>query len=493
MPIGVEAVDIDSETMSEPRVLALVLDATPLITQHISTLKTFAKEFYTTPTVYNEIKDENAKKNLALWGEYLQVRHPKAEFIKKVTDFSKLTGDYAVLSANDIHIIALTYELECEFNHGDWRLRSFPGEKREFKRKVDALKEKTTVEAVADAPVEAEVDAVSPEQSIGSSEPTEKKKKPRRRGGKKNRERRLAREAAEAQEQAASQHEGEQNQKAKEETETSKVNAEEEVSQGAINDALDKLDEKNQAQQVQDLEETYEDDDDDGEWITSENMLDVLIRDSGEQIEKEKVSTKIKVALATGDFAVQNVSMQIGLNLMSTVSGLQIKRVRNYMMRCHACFTMVPIPKNGQPKHFCPRCGGQTLLRCAVSVDSKTGEVTPHLKANFEWHKRGDRYSLASPLSKNTQKRMGKKGFVHNKSNKQKEYEEPILREDQKEYQKALKDDDWLRRKNEKILDDYIGGGSADNFISPFVAQGFRAHGVKVGKGRYVNSGRRRK
>jgi RNA-binding protein NOB1 len=480
--------------MSEPRVHALVLDATPLITQHVSTLQTYAKQFYTTPTVFNEIKDENAKKNLALWGDNLQVRHPKAEFVKKVTDFSKLTGDYAVLSANDIHIIALTYELECELNNGDWRLRSFPGEKKEFKKRVESVKEETPVEVAADGSAEAETassstvtEALLEPTEVATSEATQKKKKPRRRGGKKNREKRLAREAA-----LKSEEECEA-----EETEGSTEDAPE-VPQEEIEAAMKKLegssDQDNDATEVTgDITEDYDEDDDDGEWISSENLIDVMIRDGGEKIDQEKLGAKIKVALATGDFAVQNVSMQIGLNLMNTTSGLQIKRVRNYMLRCHACFAMIPMPKNGRPKHFCSRCGGQTLMRCAVSVDSKSGEVTPHLKANFEWHKRGDRYSLASPLSKNTQKRMGKKGFVHNKSNKQKEYEEPILREDQKEYQKALKDDDWLRRKNEKILNDYIGGGSADNFISPFVAQGYRSSGVRVGKGRFVNTSRRKK
>jgi RNA-binding protein NOB1 len=44
-----------------------------------------------------------------------------------VTTFSKKTGDYGVLSPADIHVLALTYELECELNHGDWRLMKEPG------------------------------------------------------------------------------------------------------------------------------------------------------------------------------------------------------------------------------------------------------------------------------------------------------------------------------------------------------------------------------
>lgn len=473
--------------MSEPRVQALVLDATPLITQHVNNLQSYANQFYTTPTVYNEIKDENAKQNLLLWGDKLIVRHPLPEYIKKVTDFSKLTGDFVVLSANDIHIIALTYELECELNNGDWRLRSFPGEKKEFKKRVDAVKEDAAV-GVTDVTEETTDTTETQPQEV------EKKKKPRRRGGQKNREKRLAREAAlkaEAEAEAETE-ETEHNEELVEMIEEESAPSQEEID-AALKLLEEKPQESSESKEAQEVTEEYDDEDDDGEWISTDNLIDVMIRDGGERIDQQNQSVKIKVALATGDFAVQNTSMQIGLNLMNTLSGMQIKRVRNYMLRCHACFRMEPIPKNGRPKHFCGRCGGQTLMRCAVSVDCKTGEVTPHLKSNFEWHKRGDRYSLASPLSKNTQKRMGKKGFVHNKSNKQKEYEEPILREDQKEYQKAMKDDDWLRRKNEKILNEYIGGGSADNFISPFVAQGYRTSGVKVGKGRFINSSRKRK
>lgn len=462
--------------LNEPKVQSLVLDATPLITQHVSTLQQYAKQFFTTPTVFKEIKDEHARRNLELWGDKLVLRHPKNEYIKKVSDFAKLTGDYAVLSANDIHIIALTYELEVELNHGDWRLRKFPGEKLQYSTK----KVKEVPSEVAAKEEEA------PREIVDEAAKTEPKKKQRRRGGKKQRAKREAALQAELDAEVP----------------------EEENPENEVNETIQKLDgleineeEENQqvnqeGQQSQDLSEDYDDSDDDGDWIDQDNLLQEMIKDTGEKIENQSLSnsaTKIKCALSTQDFAVQNVSIQIGLNLMNTLSGLQIKRVRNYMLRCYACFRMTPFPKDGKPKHFCSHCGGQTLLRVAVSVDARTGDVTPHLKANFEWHKRGDRYSLASPLSKASQKRLGKKGFVHNKSNKQKEFEEPILREDQKEYAKAVKDDDWLRRQNEKVLNDWIGGGSADNFISPFAVQGFRSNGVKVGKGKFVNSSRRKK
>ena len=92
--------------------------------------------------------------------------------------------------------------------------------------------------------------------------------------------------------------------------------------------------------------------------------------------------------------------MQLGIKLLNAMSGKQITRVRNYMYRCHACFRLTPMSKDGKPKHFCPKCGGNTLLRCAVSIDNKTGKITPHLKQNFNWIRRGERFSLPSPLSK---------------------------------------------------------------------------------------------
>ena len=141
--------------------------------------------------------------------------------------------------------------------------------------------------------------------------------------------------------------------------------------------------------------------------------------------------------------------MQIGIKLLNAMSGKQITRVRNYMYRCHACFRLTPMSKDGRPKHFCPKCGGNTLLRCAVSVDNKTGKITPHLKQNFQWIRRGERYSLPSPLSKNQKKLQGNGGYQHNKENRHKSLQTPlILNEDQKEYQRALK---MTGGKNNKI------------------------------------------
>ncbi|KAK6459597.1 Nin one binding Zn-ribbon like-domain-containing protein [Scheffersomyces xylosifermentans] len=482
----------DIVTIATPKIKALVLDAAPLITQSASALQQHGHVFYTTPGVHSELKDEHARQQLILWADRLQIRHPKPESIQKVSSFAKLTGDYAVLSVNDIHIIALAYELECELNNGDWRLRKYPGEKLEYKKKSAVTKPETETvdknETEPDATVQ-ENNEKTEEIKVDNTEEPKKEKKPRRRGGKRQREKR------EAELQRQLEQESEDQESSEDVKPEQTVDASKEAVESVQTEEVASVPEaKNE-----ELDENYEEDDDDGEWITPENLMEEIMKDASEQIQESKSTGKsepfIKVAISTGDFACQNVAMQIGLNLMNPSSGKQIKRVRNYMYRCHACFRLTPIPKNGAPKHFCPKCGGATLLRCAVSVDNITGKVTPHLKSNFQWYKRGERYTLPSPLSKNQQKIAGNGGYQHNKENRHKSLQTPlILREDQKEYQQALKDDEWQRRQQEKMLEEWIGGGSADNFISPFSTMNNTRHSaVKVGRGRFVNSSKGKK
>ncbi|SCU85518.1 LAME_0D01662g1_1 [Lachancea meyersii CBS 8951] len=462
-------------TTSVAHVNSLVLDATPLITHSYSHYQNYAKTFFTTPTVFQEIKDEQGRRNLDLWLTLgsLKLRQPRAESVKRVSDFAKLTGDYSVLSANDIHIIALAYEVEAELNNGDWRLRKKPG---------DDLNPVAELEAQAST-------------NTASASDKDKTKKKRRRGGKKQREKQQQREQ-ESNDTVCDEIEP-TNQKTEPEEKLDAILAEKKSTEATDPEAP-------QDSELAGDEETYFDDDDDGDWISPENLTETMIKDSGEDTTGSHVREDLngymsenhlklpqnQVALATGDFAVQNVALQMNLNLMNFLSGLRIKKLRNYMLRCHACFKMLPFPKDGTPKHFCPSCGGSgTLMRCAVSVDAATGEITPHLKANFQWNNRGNRYSIASPLSKNSQKRFGKKGFVHTKHGQDAE----LLREDQKEYEKALKQEEWTRRHNEKVLSDWTGGGSADNFISPFAITGLKHHSVKVGRGRHANSVGRKK
>lgn len=45
----------------------------------------------------------------------------------------------------------------------------------------------------------------------------------------------------------------------------------------------------------------------------------------------------LKSALMTGDFAMQNVALQMGMNLVN-MEGLGVKSVKTWVLRCHGCF-----------------------------------------------------------------------------------------------------------------------------------------------------------
>lgn len=477
----------------------LVLDAGPLLTQPASTLQQTACDFYTTPGVYNELRDDAVRRQLLLWGDQLKVRHPKPESIQRVSRFAKLTGDYAVLSINDIAIMALAYELEFELNGGDWRLRSYPGQQLKIGKK-DKSPSQEQAQGVSD---EKQINRVTlsveknEDKKSGSKKNEENKndqfKKPRRRGGKRQRDKKVSQENTNGDPGKAAELGTENDMKASERKLDPSPEIEPiSVSLQNVNISSDSEESTRIHPQENNLCQEFDENEDDGEWITPENFVEEVLKDKGEMqdsTEITKPTSLIKVALTTGDFACQNVAMQMGINLMNAMSGKQIKRLRNYMYRCHACFRLTPMPKDGRPKHFCPKCGGNTLLRCAVSVDRETGRVTPHLKANFQWIKRGEVYSLPSPFSKNQKKLQGNAGFQHNKHNRNKSLQSPlILREDQKEYQKAIKNEQWQRKQSEKMLEEWVGGGSAENFVSPFTTSNVtKTSGIRVGKGRYAN------
>ncbi|WBW72402.1 ribosome biogenesis protein Nob1 [Schizosaccharomyces osmophilus] len=347
----------------------LVLDTGGIICSS-SLLRNSAEKFYTTPRVVQEIRDEASRRNFELWGGKVIQRVPKQEFIKKVSDFAKKTGDFASLSITDIHILALTYELEFEFNGGDWRLRQYPGQKR--------------INGKPPANLNNELNGKE------NSLPLEDKK-----------------EAVEK---------SEQNQESV--MEQQKRDENENENGASSSDENPKLTEEEQ----EDREE-----EDDG-WITPSNIRKKKAQDgAGESVVQP---SHLKVACATTDFAMQNVMLQIGLNLVSS-DGMKIQNVKRFVLRCHGCFAVV----NDMSKTFCPSCGGDTLIKTTCSINSK-GEFQVHLKKNFEWKTRGTKYAIPKPVH-GTASGKGKKN--------------PVLRGDQPEYQKAVR---YMQRKKEVDLMD---------------------------------------
>jgi RNA-binding protein NOB1 len=89
-------------------------------------------------------------------------------------------------------------------------------------------------------------------------------------------------------------------------------------------------------------------DDGEGEWITPSNVaihksraLDLL--PGNELVGKHtKRDQPIGSGCMTADFAMQNVLLQMGLNLVG-LEGKRIEKVKNWVLRCHACFKYAKI------------------------------------------------------------------------------------------------------------------------------------------------------
>lgn len=101
----------------------LVVDTTAFIQG--AQLHDVADNLVTCQEVVDEIRDKRQLRRLVALPYDLSVRAPSAEHVRHVTEFSKKTGDYPSLSATDIKVMALTYQLEAERNGTD-HLRKVP-------------------------------------------------------------------------------------------------------------------------------------------------------------------------------------------------------------------------------------------------------------------------------------------------------------------------------------------------------------------------------
>ncbi|KAJ1027652.1 hypothetical protein NDA16_001991 [Ustilago loliicola] len=148
------------------------------------------------------------------------------------------------------------------------------------------------------------------------------------------------------------------------------------------------------------------------------------------------------VACITGDFAVQNVLLQMGLSLVG-VHGSRVRAVKSFVLRCHACMKVC----KDVEKKFCPVCGNATLTKVAVTVDDTAkGGFQLHLKKNYRFNLRGTKYSIPAPKAGSASGgKTGGSGL--------------ILREDQLEWQRALAKEASRKRKEERALEKAMRAG----------------------------------
>ncbi len=418
----------------------VVLDAGPMLKNDpsISSLLAKADRLVTVPAVIPEIRDATARARIeTTWMPFLETIAPTAQSVKAVTDFARRTGDLPLLSTPDLHILALTYELESRRN-GLSNIRTFPRQKLEKpKPSVSRPDEHDGSLAAVD------------EGKLSEQQPPVK-----------------------ASITATTVH------AAKDPDGDVSSLIEDELVEGArslrIFDALSNQTHlPPESEAAKDPEATVPSEDSDSEgWITPANIQKYQGKDPNAAV-PITVEKPLDVACITSDFAMQNVLLSMNLGLVNT-SLRHVRNIKTFVLRCHACFRIT----KEMTKQFCPGCGKPTLTRVSCSTNSK-GEFKLHLKKNMQWNHRGDRYSIPKPVpgSANGKFSQGRGGGKDGWG------QALILAEDQKEYLRATSGNG--RKKEADLMDeDYLPGILTGD-------RGRTGGRPKIGAGRNVNSKKR--
>ena len=362
-----------------------------------------------------------------LYLPFVTLRSPKPESVKFVKEFARKTGDAAVLSQTDIEVLALAYDLECERNGGDWRLRRAPGQKRVNGAPPVKIEHTKVDEAPAEGTPTQDAKSIDGVESLTQD---------------------LQHTALDKEEVPSDQS----------------SNVEKPAEE------MDTADEPEEDQ----VDSSNAESDSEG-WITPSNISRHQAKDESSSISTKVESKTLQVATMTGDYAMQNVLLQINLNLLSPATCKRIAHLKQTILRCHGCF----LTTKEMNKRFCPRCGKPTLTRVSCTTNDK-GEVKLHLKANMQWNNKGNVFSIPKPVSgASNQKWQGSRhgGGQGGWGN------DLVLAEDQKEYIRAVTS--GKRAKDKDLMDeDYL----------PSILTGDRNRGggrVKVGAGRNINSRKR--
>ena len=448
-----------SSSQPQKPINTILLDSTPLLTNTppLSTLLSHTTTLLSTPSVISEIRDEAARSRIdALYLPFLTLRTPKPESIKFVRDFARRTGDLSVLSRTDVEVLGLAYEVECELNKGDWRLRRTPGQKRTNGAMPgrEDKQEETPQEEAKNGHVEAGGKSAA---ILLSPAPRAPWAQPVPEPGAEETTATLKKTTLEDSHPAA-----ERFPEPAEDESTLSIQPQSSV---ADNESLE----------AEEAEEASSDDGSEG-WITPSNINRRKAKDAAAANITSKTPGSMQIATITGDFAMQNVLLQMNLNLLSPATCQRITQLKRTILRCHACFTTT----KQMDRQFCEKCGKPTLTRVSCSTNAN-GETRLHLKANMQWNNKGNIFSIPKPTHGTANHKY--KGPKHGGGGKNGWGNDLILAEDQKEYLRA-KQAQGRERVRDLMDEDYLPG----------ILTGDRNAGssrVRVGAGRTVN-GRKR-
>jgi len=476
----------------------LVVDTGGFIKNDLGGLHSMADHVVTLHEVVSELRDKDVRQRLRNTPLEMSYRTPTTEAIRKVSDFARKTGDFASLSAVDVSVIAVAYDLEVA-NVGSSHLKTVPTIKKttEFYHPKDN-KEKSDLsdaklpgffqgeessipetksegfdqfnfwrEPLPDLDIEEEMNSLNLSSSNISRETLTNLnnlllKKPFIVGYEVSPVDFAVFSLIEQSEIDEDVHENlarwVKNVKTYDEitTEDVDINKVLELIKNSENFTLEDVvsgDYDSNAEESNDdhgydsdIENEDEDEDDDEGWITPSNLKAKKAVITG--VDESILPKKVAVALMTTDFAMQNVCKQMGLNLIGT-NGLMIKETKTWILRCYGCFRTTPL----MDKKFCPKCGNKTLKRVSVTLNAD-GSQQIHISTRRPINTKGKKFSLPAP-----------KGGKHAWN--------PRLSEDQPEPQQRLSRKAMAR--TNPMGEDYLVGGS------PFVTHDVTSKSAMLG------------
>ncbi|KAF3448546.1 hypothetical protein FNV43_RR09259 [Rhamnella rubrinervis] len=428
-----------------------VIDANAII-EGGEKLSQYADKFVSVPEVMEEVRDPVSRHRLAFTPFSIQTMEPTPESLNKVIKFARETGDLQTLSDVDLKLIALTYTLEAQI-HGTEHLRDSPPPVHTVNVKrlpekelpgwgsnVPNLEEWEALEQQAedksnlpnskilplkDLNLNVISDADSEVQEVAGGDAWRPKryfpkKKEINIEGKKmvsdgidasqgeddgdsgdwmpavsrsTHRRYLRRKARREHYEALAEKDG-----VSVNSEVTEGKNDEESLSSTLNqmrleeDPLEGLEEgleNVEGEQVDAVNETVdhlEHSSHISDSVDASNVED----DDSEQSWMLRSLSESSVACVTGDFAMQNVLLQMGLRLVAP-GGMQIRQLHRWILKCHACYTVTA--EIG--RIFCPKCGnGGTLRKVAVTV-GENGIVVAARRPRITL--RGTKFSLPLP------------------------------------------------------------------------------------------------
>ena len=253
----------------------MILDTSFFI--KLTSLNLEHNKYYTTQYIVNEIRDQKARDFYQLNKNFIQIKNPSKESIKKVSKFAKESNDLTYLSIADLSVMALAYETIKNLG------------------KLNKLNKKPLNYKIISQ--EKLMEEINKRKNNNTNDINNKKN----------------------------------------ENKIMNLNEDEDDEEGWITpeNLYTKLDEMNGIHEVKNKNKKKEDNKE--EDMNIEMNID---NNNNDKDDKNKINDDIKVFVNTADFTLQNVCMKMGIPILG-IDGLRITNIKNYILKCTVCYKFI--------------------------------------------------------------------------------------------------------------------------------------------------------